>query len=174
MGLFATPEQASRTHSVLPKVALVCEPKDYIDTGGDSVKKQNMDLVARIMSVGKLHRSYAITGAIATAGAALIEGTVVHDVCEPIGDEIRIGHPSGVMRVLAKMDRKSNAFIYREAVIGRTARRLMEGWVCVPENCLSSYDFTEVADMLKESTMKKKGSAFYQNETGPAHKAEHI
>ena len=138
LGLASTTKEASQTSQVLPKIALVCEPKEYVNTGGEIVIKENIDFVARIMSMGKLHRSYAITGAICTAGAAHIEGTVVHEVLRSLRDEIRIGHPSGIMSVLAKVDKEKNSFIYREAVIGRTAKRLMEGYVCVPEKCLSS------------------------------------
>ena len=99
-----------------------------------------MDLVARIMSMGSLHKAYAVTGAVCTAGAAGIEGTVVHDmVAERSGaaHRIRIGHPGGVIITEAQMEKKGGEYEYREAVIHRTARRLMEGHVCVPQTYFS-------------------------------------
>ena len=137
LGLASTPEEASQTNQVLPKIALVCEPKDFVNTSGKIIKKETIDFVARIMSMGKLHRSYSITGAICTAGAARVEGTVVFEMLRGLRDELRIGHPSGIINVVAKVEKEKNSFSYREAVIGRTARRLMEGYVCVPKRCLS-------------------------------------
>jgi 2-methylaconitate cis-trans-isomerase PrpF len=87
------------------------------------------------MSMGALHRSYAVTGAICTVGAAMIAGTVVHEVltrgshAKPM---IRLGHPGGTIEIGAVVEKSGHACIYREAVLGRTARRLMEGHVLVP------------------------------------------
>jgi len=83
-----------------------------------------------------LHKSYAATGAICTAGAAMIEGTVVHEMLGEAAlesKEIRVGHPGGIIPVGAVIEKKGNAYEYKEALVSRTARRLMDGYVYVPE-----------------------------------------
>ncbi len=95
-----------------------------------------MDLVGRIMSMGTLHKSFAVSGAVSVAGAATVPGTVVNDLLRPDASGkalFKIGHPGGIIEVGAVMEVKDGAYHYREAVLGRTARRLMEGSVLVPE-----------------------------------------
>ena len=137
MGLAETPEEAS---PAVPKIAFVSEAKEYKAVSGRVVTTREIDLVARIMSMGKLHRAFALTGAICTAGAAKIEGTLVNQVMNKAGlkrEEIRIGHPSGIIPIKPVMEEKEGAFYYAEAIAGRTARRLMEGFVLVPEKFFS-------------------------------------
>jgi hypothetical protein len=89
-----------------------------------------------MMSMGTLHRTYAVSGAVATAGAAMIPGTIVNDLLSENArgrDLLRIGHPGGVIEVGAVIEIRGDEPYYREAVLGRTARRLMEGNVLVPE-----------------------------------------
>jgi 2-methylaconitate cis-trans-isomerase PrpF len=68
------------------------------------------------------------------AARTRIEGTVVRAVltgsshAKPM---IRLGHPGGTIEIGALVDRSGPASIYRKAVLGRTARRLMEGHVLV-------------------------------------------
>jgi hypothetical protein len=88
------------------------------------------------MSMGTLHKAYAVTGAICTAGAAKIEGTVVHGLLTEAArerQEIRLGHPGGILPVGVFIEKRGNEYEYREAVVGRTARRLMDGYVYVPK-----------------------------------------
>jgi hypothetical protein len=94
-----------------------------------------MDVVGRIMSMGRLHRSYALTGAICTAVASLIEGTLVHTVTRSAPDTertVRIGHPAGVIEAGAQVARRDGAWVAEKVVTRRTARRLMEGSALVP------------------------------------------
>jgi hypothetical protein len=103
---------------------------------GRAIEPQEVGLLARMMSMGTLHRSYAVSGAVATAGAAMILGTVVSDLLPETArgrDLLRIGHPGGTIEVGAVIETRSGECIYKEAVLGRTARRLMEGAVLVPE-----------------------------------------
>jgi len=136
LGLAATEEEATRSCQAVPKIAFAAAPRSYSTTGGQNIESTEIDLVARIMSMGTLHRSYAVSGAIATAGAAMVPGTVVHDL---IADRLegqqllRIGHPGGIIDVGAVIKKKADGIRYQEAVVGRTARRLMEGYVLVPE-----------------------------------------
>ncbi|MEW6266181.1 MAG: PrpF domain-containing protein [Thermodesulfobacteriota bacterium] len=135
LGLAETPEEATARSQAVPKIALVSPPRDYVDLGGRPIPSGQVDLVVRIMSMGTLHKAYAVTGAICTAGAAKIEGSVVNQVLrEEAHDrvEIRLGHPGGRLTPGAVMSKKDGQFHYEKAIIGRTARRLMEGHVLVP------------------------------------------
>jgi len=136
IGLAASEEEATRRSQAVPKIAFVAPPLSYTDTGGRTVDAGAIDITARIMSMGTLHRSYAVSGGIATAGAAMIPGTVACDLLTAAARErdlLRIGHPGGVIDMGAVIDFEEGDCVYREAVVGRTARRLMEGCVLVPE-----------------------------------------
>jgi methylitaconate Delta-isomerase len=134
--LARSPEDASERVQAVPKIAFVSAPQEYRNLTGKVTQKAEIDLTARIMSMGTLHKAYAGTGAICTAGAAKIEGTVVFEVLDQAAlqkNQIRLGHPGGVMVVGVEMERKGSTYDYKEGVLSRTARRLMEGYVYVPE-----------------------------------------
>lgn len=136
IGLAASPEEATQKTQAVPKMAVVSPPQSYPATNKEMIDGSAIDFTARIMSMGSLHRSYAVTGAICTVGAAMIPGTVVHDVLgADIMDKplIRLGHPGGIIEIGAVMEKSGVGFIYTEAIVGRTARRLMEGYVRVPK-----------------------------------------
>ncbi len=136
LGFAASVDEATQRSRSVPKVAFVAPAQSYSDLCCRTVNKKRIDLVARIMTMGTLHKAYAVSGAIATVGAALIEGTIVSEVLSPdaINKEIlRIGHPGGIIEVGAKINRQDSAYEYTEAFVIRTARRLMEGHVLVPE-----------------------------------------
>ena len=136
LGLASSPEEANEISQDVPKIAFVSEPQEYKTVTGNIVQKDEIDIVARIMSMGTLHKAYAATGAICTAGAAKIENTVLNEL---LGEgvleakEIRLGHPGGIIPVGAEVEKEGNSYEYKEAVLGRTARRLMDGYVYVPE-----------------------------------------
>jgi len=135
MGLVTTPEEATKRSPGVPKIAFVSAPTPYTSTSGRAVDPGQIDLVGRIMSMGRLHRSYALTGAICTAVAALVEGTLVHAASRRGGGSdrtIRIGHPAGIIETGAKVVRRDNQWIVEKVVTRRTARRLMEGVTLVP------------------------------------------
>jgi 2-methylaconitate cis-trans-isomerase PrpF len=136
LGFTASTEEATAQSRSVPKVAFVAPAQSYTDLCSRLVRKEQIDLVARIMSMGTLHKAYAVSGAIATVGAALIEGTVVNEMLHPDDTHkeiFRIGHPGGIIEVGAKINRQDNTYEYMEAFVIRTARRLMEGHVLVPE-----------------------------------------
>jgi len=136
IGLAASEEEATQRSQAVPKVAFITAAKPYTTTGGGTIEAQDVDLVGRIMSMGTLHRSYAVSGGIATAGAAMIPGTVAYDLLEDTAhgkNLLKIGHPGGIIDIEAVIDVEGDQCAYKEAVIGRTARRLMEGYVLVPE-----------------------------------------
>jgi 2-methylaconitate cis-trans-isomerase PrpF len=137
-GLAESEEEANQNSQAVPKIAFVSAPQPYTNTGGDTVEAGDVDIVARIMSMGTLHRSYAVSGGISTAGAAMVPGTVVYDLLREDArgrDLLRIGHPGGIIDIGARLEMNEDTCFYKEAVIGRTARRLMEGFVFVPDAC---------------------------------------
>lgn len=137
-GIAASEEEATRRSQAVPKIALLAAPAAYTTTGGRRLAAGEMDLAARAMSMGTLHRSIAVSGAGALAGAAMIPGTVAYDLLADAarrGGMLRIGHPGGVIEVGAAVEVRGDRIHYKEAVLGRTARRLMDGRVLVPETC---------------------------------------
>lgn len=143
MGIARTPEEATAESPGVPKIAFVSPPATYASTRGSTVAADAIDCVGRIMSMGRLHRSYAVSGASCTAAAALIEGTVVHGVVRPGASlrpgsgqanerTVRVGHPAGVIEVGAKVERRDGGWVVEKVITRRTARRLMEGSVLVP------------------------------------------
>ncbi len=135
IGSAKTTEEASARSQTVPRVALIAPPQDYRAVNGREVAAREIDLTARILSMGALHKAFAATGAICTAVAAKIEGTLVHEVARRESHEradIRLGHPSGTMAVGAVVEKRGNDFFCQEAIIYRTARRLMEGYLFIP------------------------------------------
>lgn len=132
MGLIAdVSEAAARQHT--PKVAFVAPPSDYTASSGKRVTADNIDLVVRALSMGKLHHAMMGTAAVAIASAAAIEGTLVNLAAG--GDKrnaVTFGHPSGTLRVGAEASLVGDRWMIDEAVMSRSARVLMEGWVRVP------------------------------------------
>jgi 2-methylaconitate cis-trans-isomerase PrpF len=139
LGLASSPEEARDTIPNVPQIAFVTEPQDYKSVTGRVIKKEDADVVVRTMSMGTLHKAYPVTVAIATSGAAMVENTIVHEMLSKSrcrSEEIRLAHPGGIIPVGALVERKGNSYIYKEALLCRTARRLMDGYVYVPKNLL--------------------------------------
>lgn len=135
MGLAPSPGEATTRSPGVPKIAFVSAPADYISTRGGAVRAPDIDIVGRIMSMGRLHRAYALSGASCTAVAAMIEGTVVQEVARrgtAPERTIRLGHPAGVLEVGASVRRRGDRWEVEKVTTRRTARRLMEGLVLVP------------------------------------------
>ncbi len=132
MGLIKdTSEAASRQHT--PKVAFVARPLDYISSSGKQVASTDIDLVVRALSMGKLHHAMMGTAAVAIGTAAAVPGTLVN-IAAGGGklDAVRFGHPSGTLRVGAEAVQVNGDWSVTKAVMSRSARVLMEGWVRVP------------------------------------------
>ena len=139
MGLAASADQAAALPGI-PKIAMIAPPGAAPTLAGEDLAAAEMDLNLRMISMGQPHRAVPLTGALCLAVAARIEGSVVNRVLGPeaaAADEIRIGHPSGVMRVGAVVDRDHEAWVARSATAYRTARRLMEGAILVPASRLT-------------------------------------
>ena len=137
-GMAETPEEAGRKSQTVPKIALVAAPRAYTALNGQQVHREAIDLVVRYIAMGTLHRAIAVSGAIAAAGALKIEGTAPFSLAKKPAtrtDSVMIGHPGGIIDVGAHMEETAEGLHYKEAVIGRTARCLMEGYVLLPERC---------------------------------------
>lgn len=134
MGLAATAEEATRLRPHTPKLCFVAKPQSYQAAGGKFVEPADIDVIARILSMGKLHHAITGTGAVAVAVAAALDGTLVNRIVGDIGDrQVRIGHTAGSVAVGAKTVLEGGTWSVDKAVMSRSARRLMEGWVRVPE-----------------------------------------
>jgi probable AcnD-accessory protein PrpF len=134
MGLAKSVEEASRSVLHTPKIAFVAPPRAYAASSGRQIGESEIDLSARIVSMGKLHHAMTGTGAVAIAVAAAIPGTVVHRNLR-VGtprDAVRFGHTAGTLTVGAEAQRQGSEWVVTKAVMSRSARRLMEGWIRVP------------------------------------------
>ena len=132
MGLIKTAEEAA-TRQHTPKIAFVAPAKDYRTASGKEVKDDEIDLLVRALSMGKLHHAMMGTCAVAIGAAAAIPGTLVNLAAGGGEREaVRFGHPSGTLRVGAEARQIEGQWTVTKAVMSRSARILMEGWVRVP------------------------------------------
>ncbi|TCP09183.1 2-methylaconitate cis-trans isomerase PrpF [Uruburuella suis] len=135
MGLIADiSEAAARQHT--PKVAFVAAPQDYVSSSGKPVAAADVDLLVRALSMGKLHHAMMGTAAVAIGTAAAIPGTLVNLAAGGGGREaVRFGHPSGTLRVGAQAKLENGEWKVTKAIMSRSARVIMEGFVRVPGDC---------------------------------------
>ena len=132
MGLIKTIDEA-KTRQHTPKVAIVAPPKDYVASSGKAVAAQDVDLSVRAMSMGKLHHAMMGTASVAIAVAACVPGTLVNAAAGGgARKEVRFGHPSGTLRVGAEAVQENGTWAVKKAIMSRSARVLMEGFVRVP------------------------------------------
>ncbi|ALC14116.1 2-methylaconitate cis-trans isomerase PrpF family protein [Sphingopyxis sp. 113P3] len=137
MGLGRTSDEISRASQSSPKIAVVAPPVDMPTLDRGKLNAEAMDLAVRMISMGQAHRAIPLTGALCTAVAAVIPATIVSAAMFPAArqrGELRIGTPSGVVSVAANMTTHDGEMRTESAVAYRTARRLMEGLVLVPDN----------------------------------------
>ncbi len=124
-------EAAKRQHT--PKVAFVAKPAAYISSSGKPIKADDIDLSVRALSMGKLHHAMMGTAAVAIGTAAAIPGTLVNLAAGGgMRTSVRFGHPSGTLRVGAEATQENGEWTVKKAIMSRSARVLMEGWVRVP------------------------------------------
>ncbi|WP_417684557.1 2-methylaconitate cis-trans isomerase PrpF [Pseudidiomarina gelatinasegens] len=134
MGLIdSIDEAAARQHT--PKIAFVAPPTDYVSSSGKTVNVSDIDVLVRAMSMGKLHHAMMGTAAVAIATAAAVPGTLVN-LAAGGGDRTAVvfGHPSGTLRVGAEAKILNGEWTVTKAIMSRSARVLMEGWVRVPQS----------------------------------------
>ena len=138
MGLIDSIDQAA-TRQHTPKVAFVASAADHLTSSGKRIGADDIDLLVRALSMGKLHHAMMGTAAVAIGTAASIPGTVVNAAAGGGEREaVRFGHPSGTLRVGAQALRVDGEWTVTKAVMSRSARVLMEGWVRVPGDAFLS------------------------------------
>lgn len=132
MGLFSHIDDAQqRQHT--PKVAFVAAAQDYTSSSGSAVAAVNVDLLVRAMSMGQLHHAMMGTAAVAIGTAAAIPGTLVNQAAGGgARSSVTFGHPSGTLTVGAEAVQEAGQWSATKAIMSRSARVLMEGWVRVP------------------------------------------
>ena len=115
----------------IPKMTFVSEAETYSNMDGIEIKKEEIDLLSRMMSMQKAHPSYAMTGAMCTAAAAVIPGSIVNQMCSENVDTqfIRIGHPGGILECGVDYKETSEELMIYDTFGFRTANLLMEGIV---------------------------------------------
>ncbi len=136
MGLIKSAEEAlTRQHT--PKIAFVSPPKTYTASSGKTIEANEVDLLVRALSMGKLHHAMMGTCAVAIGTAAAVPGTLVNLAAGGGEREaVRFGHPSGTLRVGAQAVQADGQWTVTKASMSRSARILMEGWVRVPGDLL--------------------------------------
>ena len=145
LGLVGDRRDATRLSPGLPKVGYVTSPVGYGTSAGGRLEADDCDLVGRLMSMQTAHKSYMTTGAIATAAAAFVPGTVVADAVRPRAERpepetIRIGHPYGVMHAVVRADDLADPSTIRAIAVGRTARHILDGQVWVRRRAVDRAD----------------------------------
>jgi 2-methylaconitate cis-trans-isomerase PrpF len=135
LGMAETVAQARDKVKAVPKIAMVAPPTPYHTTRGTPVGTEQVDLVSRMISMGKTHRTFAGTSSMCLSVAAAIPGTVVNAVARrALPDRVRIGHPAGIMEVGAKVQPQGDDWRVESVTTQRTARRIMDGFIYVPQS----------------------------------------
>lgn len=136
MGLIRNEGEITQKQNV-PKIAFVARPKDYTTSDGKKIHASNISILVRALSMGKLHHALPGTVSIAVGAAASVPGTIVHDVINGSTlNDIRIGHPSGILLIGVKVEKLDSGYYMTNAAMSRTSRVIMEGWVRVPPDVL--------------------------------------
>ncbi|HBC3505268.1 2-methylaconitate cis-trans isomerase PrpF [Vibrio parahaemolyticus] len=134
MGLISKLEEA-QTRQHTPKIAFVSKPKNYQSSSGKVVNESEIDVLVRALSMGKLHHAMMGTAAVAIASAACVPGTLVNLAAGGGEKEsVTFGHPSGTLKVGAQAKQTEQGWVVQKAIMSRSARILMEGFVRVPSD----------------------------------------
>jgi len=130
LGLVERAEESAWKSPGVPKLTIVSAPADYDTVSNGPISAERIDLVGRMMSMQKEHPTYAMTGAMCTAVAAVVPGTLVNRYVRKDAntDRIRIGHPNGIIEAGVDFTELENGEVEIKAAYGyRTARLLAQG-----------------------------------------------
>lgn len=137
MGLVEHPEEAAERTPNIPRIIMVAAPTAYQAIDGRLINAGEMDLAVRQLAMQKPHKALAVTGAVCTAVASAVADSIVAECMRPAGEHVRLGHPSGVLQVAARVSySQEGEYRVREAQIERTARLIMAGQLFLPEEKL--------------------------------------
>ncbi len=138
MGISPDRRAASESSPLIPKIGIVAPPAEYLDLTGTPVPAEDFDILSRMISMGKTHRAYPLTGAMCLAVAARIPGTIPYEAARTREGDLRLGHSSGVQTIGAVVTESAEGSRAEKVIVYRTARRLMEGAILVPEGVLNT------------------------------------
>ena len=137
LGRVSSPEEARKITPNVPRVIMVNSPQAYVTSSGGAVGLDDLDLCVRQLAMQKPHNALAVTGAVCTAVAARVPGSVVNAFSGSDTAETRLGHPGGVLRVSAIVENAEPEPLVRSATINRTARLIMQGRLFAPRKRVS-------------------------------------
>ncbi len=142
IGLVDDAAKARTESPAIPLLAIVSESQDYSRfTDGQRIEAGTIDFVSRVFYMQEMHKTYSATATVCTGAAALIEGTLVHQVCNPRAFEKKVvcfGHPAGAISIEVEVEKQDGRFHLKKAALGRTSRRIMEGFAYVPQSLFGS------------------------------------
>ncbi len=142
-GMGENPEDVTKESPYAPFFAIVSSPQSYTTPAGAQVAAEDVDLVSRLLFMQKMHKTYPGTGAVCTAAAIRIPGSIPYEKLNRSADKaqvVRIGHPAGVMDVESVCHAEGNDIVMDKLAFYRTARKIMDGIVYVPETVFHSGD----------------------------------
>jgi len=132
MKMITDPSRSKSESPATPILGMVSPPADYRnEIGRRTVNAGEVDVVSRLMFMQQMHKTYAGTSTVCTGVASRISGTIVHEMARPETrerDVVRIGHPAGIIETETRVELSGNNYVVRRATLGRTARRIMEGY----------------------------------------------
>jgi hypothetical protein len=136
MGMISDAARSREDSPATPILGIVSPPASYRnENGGGEVGEDEVDLVSRLMFMQQSHKTYAGTSTVCTGVASRLPGTLVHEVARMQTRQsgtVRIGHAAGVIETETRVESGADGYIVRRATLGRTARRIMEGYAFVP------------------------------------------
>ena len=128
LGLVARPELARAESPNIPRVIMIARPRNYVSVSGREIAEEDVDICVRQLAMQRPHKALAVTGAVCTAVACAVPGSIVAEAVGKPLQEARLGHPSGVLRVASRVSTGANGEVLIEsAQIERTARLIMDG-----------------------------------------------
>lgn len=139
LGMVDKPEDAVKVTPYQPFIAVIQNPIDYVGINGNVIKKEDVDIVSRLVFMQKAHKTYPISGATGIGAAACIPGTLVWNLLKEnnaLKPRINIGHPCGTMDVESEAENKNGQIHLTRLAVFRTARRIMDGQVYVKKDSL--------------------------------------
>jgi len=144
LGLAHSIEEAHDKVKAIPKIAMVAPPASYQSSSGKTIAAGQIDVIARAISMQNTHRTLPATSAMCTAVAAAVQDTVVHEVSqEATPGRLRLGHPAGIMEVGAEVTKHGTTWYAASVTTQRTARRIMEGSILVPQRYMEGKPWFE-------------------------------
>lgn len=146
IGLVAEGEIARDVSPSIPRVVAVAAPQDYSTVAGGQVLAVDVNVVARQQSMQRTHKTYAVTGALCTAVAGALSGSVVHQLAQDRGEHFTIGHPGGIISAQVEVEQLPGSARVRKASIVRTARAIMDGNILVPATLWSEAERLAVSN----------------------------